>query len=172
MIIFEPHLSHHCLYIYLDMSDDFAWKDRMKAALQLADLIRFMHSKGIVVCTIAKENMLIDENDDVKLLSIGLHAHDNYEKAQVPADYFQRTYGCSAPEIALGMFTAKTDIYAYGILLLELVSKQTADIFMPHLYVDDAKKLQAGGRPSLVHESFQEGAVGEGSQTKKMKLVN
>ncbi|KAG9159643.1 hypothetical protein Leryth_013626 [Lithospermum erythrorhizon] len=205
-------------------SDDFAWKDRMKAALQLADLIRFMHSNGIVVCTIAKENMLIDENDDVKLLSIGLHAHDDYEKAQVPADYFQRSYGCSAPEIALGMFTAKTDIYAYGILLLELVSKQTADIFMPHLYVDDAKKLQAGGRPSLVHESFQvadaigskltslalycvhgnpasrpvisevfeclqeqckdlgnglskslqewqEGAVGEGSQTKKMKLV-
>ncbi|KAG9159637.1 hypothetical protein Leryth_013624 [Lithospermum erythrorhizon] len=93
------------------VSDDFAWKDRMKAALQLADLIRFMHSKGIVVCTIAKENMLIDENDDVKLLSIGLHAHDDYEKAQVPADYFQRSYGCSAPEIALGMFTAKTDIY-------------------------------------------------------------
>ncbi|KAG5233256.1 G-type lectin S-receptor serine/threonine-protein kinase [Salix suchowensis] len=103
------------------------WEQRFNIALGTAKGITYLHEECrdcIVHCDIKPENILLDENCKAKVSDFGLAKLIN------PKDHRYRTLtsvrgtrGYLAPEwIANLPITSKSDIYSYGMVLLEIVS--------------------------------------------------
>ncbi|KAF7126456.1 hypothetical protein RHSIM_Rhsim11G0063600 [Rhododendron simsii] len=105
----------------------FNWECRFKIALGTAKGITYLHEECrdcIVHCDIKPENILLDEAYNAKVSDFGL------AKLLNPKDHRGRTLtsvrgtrGYLAPEWLANLpITSKSDIYSYGMVLLELVS--------------------------------------------------
>ncbi|KAL6962070.1 hypothetical protein U1Q18_037024 [Sarracenia purpurea var. burkii] len=103
------------------------WEYRFKIALGTARGITYLHEECrecIIHCDIKPENILLDENYNAKVSDFGLAKLIN------PKDHRYRTLtsvrgtrGYLAPEwIANLPITTKSDVYGYGMVLLEMVS--------------------------------------------------
>lgn len=103
------------------------WEYRFNIALGTARGITYLHEECrdcIVHCDIKPENILLDENYVAKVSDFGL------AKLVNPKDHRHRTLtsvrgtrGYLAPEwIANLPITSKSDVYSYGMVLLEIVS--------------------------------------------------
>lgn len=103
------------------------WENRFNIALGTARGITYLHEECrdcIVHCDIKPENILLDENFHAKVSDFGLAKLIN------PKDHRYRTLksvrgtrGYLAPEwLANLLITSKSDVYSYGMVLLEIVS--------------------------------------------------
>ncbi|KAH0976431.1 hypothetical protein GBA52_026150 [Prunus armeniaca] len=103
------------------------WESRFNIALGTARGITYLHEECrdcIVHCDIKPENILIDENFNAKVSDFGL------AKLVNPKDHRYRTLtsvrgtrGYLAPEWLANLpITSKSDVYSYGMVLLEIVS--------------------------------------------------
>ncbi|GKU90835.1 hypothetical protein SLEP1_g4780 [Rubroshorea leprosula] len=103
------------------------WETRFNVALGTARGITYLHEECrdcIVHCDIKPENILLDENYNAKVSDFGLAKLIN------PKDHRHRTLtsvrgtrGYLAPEWLANLpITSKSDVYSYGMVLLEIVS--------------------------------------------------
>lgn len=103
------------------------WENRFNIALGTARGITYLHEECrdcIVHCDIKPENILLDENYSAKVSDFGL------AKLVNPKDHRYRTLtsvrgtrGYLAPEWLANLpITSKSDVYSYGMVLLEIVS--------------------------------------------------
>ncbi|GFP81335.1 g-type lectin s-receptor-like serine/threonine-protein kinase at1g34300 [Phtheirospermum japonicum] len=103
------------------------WECRFNVALGTARGITYLHEECrdcIVHCDIKPENILLDENYHAKVSDFGL------AKLVNPKDHRYRTLtsvrgtrGYLAPEWLANLpITSKSDVYSYGMVLLEIVS--------------------------------------------------
>ncbi|XP_015583350.3 G-type lectin S-receptor-like serine/threonine-protein kinase At1g34300 [Ricinus communis] len=103
------------------------WEHRFSIALGTARGITYLHEECrdcIVHCDIKPENILLDENYNAKVSDFGLAKLIN------PKDHRYRTLksvrgtrGYLAPEWLANLpITSKSDVYSYGMVLLEIVS--------------------------------------------------
>ncbi|KAL1533731.1 G-type lectin S-receptor-like serine/threonine-protein kinase [Salvia divinorum] len=103
------------------------WENRYNIALGTARGITYLHEECrdcIVHCDIKPENILLDENYCAKVSDFGL------AKLVNPKDHRYRTLtsvrgtrGYLAPEWLANLpITSKSDVYSYGMVLLEIVS--------------------------------------------------
>ncbi|KAL2231925.1 UNVERIFIED_CONTAM: G-type lectin S-receptor-like serine/threonine-protein kinase [Sesamum indicum] len=103
------------------------WERRYHIALGTARGITYLHEECrdcIVHCDIKPENILLDENYHAKVSDFGL------AKLVNPKDHRYRTLtsvrgtrGYLAPEWLANLpITSKSDVYSYGMVLLEIVS--------------------------------------------------
>lgn len=102
------------------------WECRFNIALGTAKGITYLHEECrdcIVHCDIKPENILLDENYNAKVSDFGL------AKLVNPKDHRYRTLtsvrgtrGYLAPEWLANLpITSKSDVYSYGMVLLEIV---------------------------------------------------
>ncbi|KAF7812057.1 G-type lectin S-receptor-like serine/threonine-protein kinase [Senna tora] len=95
------------------------WECRFNIAMGTAKGITYLHEecqKCIVHSNIKPENILFDENHNVKLSDFGFNANLN-----IALEEEHRYY--KAPESLLNLpMTSKSDVYSYGMVLLEIVS--------------------------------------------------
>ncbi|XP_048429777.1 probable serine/threonine-protein kinase PBL11 [Pyrus x bretschneideri] len=104
-----------------------SWSLRMKIALGAAKGLAFLHNAEtqIIHRDFKSANILLDSNYNAKLSDFGL-ARDGPTggKSHVSTRVIG-TQGYAAPEyLATGHLTTKSDIYSFGVVLLEMLSGQ------------------------------------------------
>ncbi|KAF8106291.1 hypothetical protein N665_0144s0003 [Sinapis alba] len=102
------------------------WQYRFSIAIGTAKAILYLHeecSNCIVHCDIKPENILLDENFNAKVSDFGLAKLIPSDKRYWNMSFVRGTRGYLAPEwIANLPITSNSDVYSYGMVLLEIVS--------------------------------------------------
>ncbi|WOH11742.1 hypothetical protein DCAR_0831233 [Daucus carota subsp. sativus] len=155
------------------------WHSRMKIAKGAAQGLEYLHdtaSPPIIFGDLKSSNILLDDEFNAKLSDYGLFklALDNYNSNNFNKDHHRsmmvmETYGHCAPEYAeTGEATPKSDVYNFGVLLLEILSGRRAiDTTMPteeqhlvtwaHPIFNDRKKFHLMADPLLENKYPRKG---------------
>lgn len=112
---------------YNDPEDDGSLgpRDLAQFALQVAQGMDYIHKNGIIHRDLAARNVLVDEHSRCKVADFGLSRSIRESETDV---YQQKSKGAlpvrwMAPEcLYLQVFTSKSDVWAFGILLWEIVT--------------------------------------------------
>ncbi|CAE6116132.1 unnamed protein product [Arabidopsis arenosa] len=113
---------HQLLHVSADPLP--TWLKRIEIALQIASAVHFLHEQGIIHRDIKSENVLFDSNWEAKLADFGLAVDLGGDKTRpAPAGTIGYLDPCyTLPE----NLSVKTDVYSYGVVLLEIVSCRKA----------------------------------------------
>ncbi|KAL0909270.1 hypothetical protein M5K25_020121 [Dendrobium thyrsiflorum] len=108
------------------------WSTRKRVALGTARALSYLHEScnpKIIHRDVKAANVLLDENFEAVVGDFGLAKLVDMKKTSVTTQ-LRGTQGRIAPEyIATGRASEKTDVFGYGIMLLELVTGQSALCF-------------------------------------------
>ncbi|KAH7570606.1 hypothetical protein JRO89_XS05G0143500 [Xanthoceras sorbifolium] len=145
-------MSNGTLYDVLHSNNrPLNWGRRIRLALQIAKAVEILHSEKppIIHRDIKSANVLIDRNFNARLGDFGLALRcgvDNYRLRSTPP---AGTMGYLDPcYVTPDNLSTKTDVFSFGILLLEIISGRKAiDVgFSPPSIVDWAAPLIKKGK--------------------------
>lgn len=120
----ENHLFRRGSYF-----QPLSWNLRLKVALGAAKGLAFLHSSEakVIYRDFKTSNILLDSSYNAKLSDFGLAKDGPTGDKSHVSTRVMGTYGYAAPEyLATGHLTAKSDVYSYGVVLLELLSGRRA----------------------------------------------
>ncbi|XP_019101820.1 PREDICTED: serine/threonine-protein kinase CDG1-like [Camelina sativa] len=122
-----------CLCVLSDLKDDqepLDWNTRMKIAAGAAKGLEYLHRKAnpsVIYRDLKPSNILLDHEYKPKLSDFGLAKFGPSEGRSHVSTRVMGTHGYCAPEYAsTGKLTQKSDIYSFGVVLLELISGRKA----------------------------------------------
>ncbi|CAI5993391.1 unnamed protein product [Closterium sp. NIES-65] len=157
------------------------WHTRMKVARGAAEGIAYMHTDcnpKLIHRDIKAANVLLDENDEAVIADFGLakemDVHESHASTAVKG-----TIGHIAPEYFVsGQCSEKTDVYAFGVFLLELVSgKDVFELTLPpeaeELLLRDwvANMLRDGKIPEFVDNDLTRLGYDEADVAKMLQVA-
>ncbi|KAJ4842312.1 hypothetical protein Tsubulata_026592 [Turnera subulata] len=106
------------------------WFTRMKIALGAAKGLQYLHEEAdppVIYRDLKSSNILLDNFFNAKLSDFGLAKLGPLGEKSHVSSRVMGTYGYCAPEYQrTGQLTAKSDIYSFGVVLLELVTGRRA----------------------------------------------
>ncbi|XP_021625223.1 receptor-like cytoplasmic kinase 176 isoform X3 [Manihot esculenta] len=118
----ENHLFRRASYV-----EPLSWKLRIKIALDAAKGLSFLHKAKVIYRDLKASNILLDSNYNAKLSDFGLAKDGPTGSESHVSTRVMGTYGYAAPEyMATGHLTKKSDIYSFGVVLLEILSGRRA----------------------------------------------
>ncbi|TKY62496.1 LRR receptor serine/threonine-protein kinase RKF3 [Spatholobus suberectus] len=154
-IIVTDLMENGSLYDHLfgSAKKKLSWPVRQKIALGTARGLAYLHygaQPSIIHRDIKASNILLDHNFEAKVADFGL-AKFNPEGMTHMSTGVAGTMGYVAPEYALyGQLTERSDVFSFGVLLLELLSGkkalQTEDDGQPSALTDFAWSLVRNGK--------------------------
>ncbi|KAJ1263515.1 hypothetical protein BS78_09G191100 [Paspalum vaginatum] len=111
-------------------SQPLSWHTRMKIAVGAAKGIEYLHEVAnppVIYRDLKASNILLDGSFNAKLSDFGLaKLGPSGDKSHV-STRVMGTYGYCAPEYAMsGKLTKTSDIYSFGVVLLELITGRRA----------------------------------------------
>lgn len=126
------------------------WSRRLRFALQVAKAVQHLHSSNppVIHRDIKSSNVLIDGNRNARLGDFGLALRGHVEDVRVKCTPPAGTLGYLDPGyLAPGDLSTKSDVFSFGILLLEIISGRNAiDMnYSPPSVVDWAAPLIRSG---------------------------
>ncbi|CAL5332020.1 unnamed protein product [Camellia sinensis] len=118
-------LEDHLFDIEPD-KEPLSWSTRIKIAVGAARGLEYLHCKAnppVIYRDLKSANILLDENFNPKLSDFGLAKLGPVGDNTHVSTRVMGTYGYCAPEYAMsGKLTLKSDIYSFGVVLLELIT--------------------------------------------------
>ncbi|KAG8386371.1 hypothetical protein BUALT_Bualt03G0141900 [Buddleja alternifolia] len=105
------------------------WVKRTRFALQVARAVQFLHSSNppIIHRDIKSSNVLIDSKFNSRLSDFGLALRGHVEDVKVKCTPPAGTLGYLDPGyLAPGDLSTKSDVFSFGILMLELITGRNA----------------------------------------------
>ncbi|CAI9102356.1 OLC1v1000614C1 [Oldenlandia corymbosa var. corymbosa] len=129
------------------------WEIRYKIILGTADGLRYLHEncqRRIIHRDIKADNILLTENYDPQICDFGLAKWLPKQMTHCSVSKFEGTFGYFAPEYYMnGVVDEKTDVFAFGVLLLEIITGRRA--------LDESQNsLVLWARPLLDHDKIDE----------------
>lgn len=123
-------LEVHLLEISPDQKPILDWYTRMKIALDAAKGLEYLHYKAnppVIYRDLKSSNILLDRDFNAKLSDFGLAKLGPIGDKTHVSSRVMGTYGYCAPEYQrTGQLTVKSDVYSYGVVLLELITGRKA----------------------------------------------
>lgn len=122
-----PYMSNGCLLDRLACKDGTAPLEiqaRIGIATALADALNFLHSKGYVHRDVKTANVLLGPKLSPKLADFGIarHSHLLVDEGCSNTQVIIGTSGYMPPESIEHTVSNKLDVYAYGVILLEILT--------------------------------------------------
>uniref|UniRef100_A0A0E0IT43 non-specific serine/threonine protein kinase n=2 Tax=Oryza nivara TaxID=4536 RepID=A0A0E0IT43_ORYNI len=122
-------LADHLLDITPDQ-EPLSWRTRMKIAHGTAKGLEHLHEKmspPVIYRDLKSPNILLDKDYNPKLSDFGLAKLGPFEGDKHVSTRVMGTFGYCAPEyVRTGMLSTKTDVYSFGVFLLELITGRRA----------------------------------------------
>ncbi|CAI9094881.1 OLC1v1030705C2 [Oldenlandia corymbosa var. corymbosa] len=113
----------------LGLSVSLPWNTRLKIAIGAAKGLAFLHGaeKPVIYRDFKTSNILLDSEFNAKLSDFGLATMGPEGSNTHVTTRVMGTYGYAAPEyVSTGHLTTKSDIYSFGVVLLELLTGRRA----------------------------------------------
>lgn len=134
----------------------FSWEDRYKVALGVAQALDYLHNglaEPIIHRDVKSSNILLSDDFEPQLSDFGLAMWASSFSYNMECINVAGTFGYLAPEYFMhGKINEKIDVYAFGVVLLELLSgRKPVDIQYPkgqESLVMWAKQIIDGGKVS------------------------
>ncbi|KAL3733661.1 hypothetical protein ACJRO7_023088 [Eucalyptus globulus] len=130
MLIYEymPNKSLDYLIFDHDRSSSLAWKRRFDIVLGIARGLLYLHQDSklqVIHRDLKASNILLDADMNPKISDFGLARNFQGDDTEAKTRRIVGTYGYMSPEYAFdGKFSVKSDIFSFGVLLLEIVSSK------------------------------------------------
>ncbi|XP_010540703.1 PREDICTED: serine/threonine-protein kinase At5g01020 [Tarenaya hassleriana] len=116
-------------HLFKRISITLPWATRLKIAIAAAKGLAFLHDldSPIIYRDFKTSNILIDSDFTAKLSDFGLAKMGPEGSKSHVTTRVMGTYGYAAPEyVSTGHLTTKSDVYSYGVVLLELLTGRRA----------------------------------------------
>ncbi|KAI3863885.1 hypothetical protein MKW98_031477, partial [Papaver atlanticum] len=130
------------------------WGIRYKVALGTAEGLLYLHEtcqRRIIHRDIKTANILLTENFEPQITDFGLSKWLPDQWTHHTVTKFEGTFGYLAPEYSMhGIVDEKTDVFAFGVLLLELITGKRA------LEDNTEQSLVMWAKPFLEKNEFRE----------------
>src|SRR5206468_4040108 len=118
------------LWFYLSdvepSTEPLSWNTRIKIAVGAAKGLEYLHCQAdppVIYRDLKSANILLDKDFNPKLSDFGLAKLGPVGDNTHVSTRVMGTYGYCAPEYAMsGKLTLKSDIYSFGVVLLELIT--------------------------------------------------
>ncbi|KAK7843994.1 serine/threonine-protein kinase-like protein At1g28390 [Quercus suber] len=148
-LIVVEYMPNGSLYEILHSSSTSrppGWTRRVRFAVQIAKAVQVLHSANppVIHRDIKSSNVLIDEKGNARLGDFGLALRGHVEDVRVKCTPPAGTLGYLDPNyLAPSDLSSKSDVFSFGILLLEIISGRHAiDVnYSPPSVVDWAVPL-------------------------------
>ncbi|KAF2592717.1 hypothetical protein F2Q70_00043404 [Brassica cretica] len=123
---FVPNKSLDYFLFDLEKQSQLDWTRRYKIIGGIARGILYLHQDSqliIIHRDLKASNILLDVNMNPKISDFGLSTIFGMEQTQGNTQRVAGTYAYMSPEYAMhGQYSMKSDIYSFGVLILEIIS--------------------------------------------------